>query len=596
MRDLREQQEKAKEGQIDYGKELKKTVAAAGAFMSGPEVDKLVRGVALQAGADVNKANAAINAAFVAAGIQGLPKAEQKKAAEQAANMAGKVLELHKDEPAEDVGAIAGAAERIKRAAPKGTTDEQVLGSLELGKQMAGLEGEGALAKHFVPKTIAAMGKGETFGEAAALYATTAHLLGDSAGKLTDTATTDLLGEIHKHFPDAKDPAEILEKMMAGGAEGNRLTAQLYHKAVTSRGEVEAAHFGDKIDTAVEALIGDIQGKGRDPRAFAEYQQRKAALSNWKAGGDFYRNQVANLQKVGVIRTVEREELGAAAAKQNRLVDEQGAQIPLNEKLLEENLAASGADWAYRKAAMWRYAGRVRVGGEDPATVAEEILERRAQQLEATNQMGEGQRVPSEEDLAHAKNLHVLVKQLREKDREKQESREQEQPQSEGDVERQRQGTGQPRPVVEDGSREEHYLTREQLRSQLAAAGLPERRRRAMLETLFPGGIGLASHAQAEAAVWEEEDRLRTQREGRDARGNPALVKRVPGEALSTEDKEAADGLRALGIKLDRVAHGIEKMVGQNAKMVKQGEQPAEVVFVGRPQYETAPASASYSR
>ena len=211
----------------------------AGAFMNGQDVDKMVRGVALKAGADINKTNAALNAAFVAAGVRDAK--DPKAAAKEAGELAGKVLKLHKDEPAEDIGQIAGAAARIKKAAPKGTTDEEVIGTLEAAQQQAGLQGEGALAKHLIPRLLDADTKGVKVNEFSALYAGLAHKLGDQGGKLTDTAIVELLGQTKKHFPD-KDPAEVIEKMMAGGAEGNKLTAQ--HETITSIWMREWAHVG----------------------------------------------------------------------------------------------------------------------------------------------------------------------------------------------------------------------------------------------------------------------------------------------------------------------------------------------------------------
>jgi hypothetical protein len=561
--DIHEQQEKAKQSAIDYGKELKKTVQAAGGFMKGPDVDKKVRDTAQNAHVDPNKAAAALNAAWTAAGVRDAK--DPKAAADDASKIAEKELKLHGDEPAEDIGQITGAAARIKKAAPKGTTDEEVVGTLELAEQQSGLQGEGALAKHFVPRLLDADKKGLKIGQFSALYAGLARQLGDQTGKLTDTAIVELLAEIKKHFPDA-NAGDTFEKMMAGGAEGNALTFKLYNKTVGKGGVVEGAKFSDKTEEAVTALIGDAQGNGRDAQAAADYQRRKAALNDWHAGGKFFRDQLANLGQVGPVRALEREEASDAAAKGSLIARQHDGDIAAFQEDLEKNLAASGADYISRTASAWRFGMRVKVGGESPSTVAEEILERRAEQLEMTRKAGLKEIPPSETDLELAKNLRGLVQRFREQDHEAEEAREgrerdHDSESAAADAERERQGTGQPHdrtPVL--------IITRGQFQQMMKEKGLSPND--PILETVFDG-----ENAVSEKAA-EQTLRRRTDTSDR---------AEIPAQGAG---------------KLDAIVFLLGKLVEQGSAKARQrdGNTTVEVRLGGHREYPTQPRSADYSR
>jgi len=239
LEDMEQQREKTTKEVLDYAVELKKTNLALGNILKANELDELVKKTAKEANAPVNQTNAALDAAFRAA------RPRNKQEAEEVAKGTVPVLALHKNDDPGTVGVIAGEAARLRRIGGPGATAEGAVGMLEMIGAEAGFSGPEALAKRGIPAMKQGVSSGMTVGESGALLATLGQALEDPTGKKAAGAMSELVGQLHKHFP-GQDPGDLISRMENGDKQ---LLGQFKHDQFVKGKKIPAPSSATKTSS-----------------------------------------------------------------------------------------------------------------------------------------------------------------------------------------------------------------------------------------------------------------------------------------------------------------------------------------------------------
>lgn len=622
---VRNRQEGAGKAQLALAPQLKQTQIDVGNLLGGPDKTReLIRQLGITTGAGEQKAAAVLDRSIVASGAASAK--DPKKAAARAADIAAMLLQRHPEMEAGDLESMVGAMTKMGEHAPQ-MTPAQIMTFVEEARRQAGLGGPEALGKHIAPALAMGEHAGMNPQRTLALYAALAHGTGDSTGKLATSAMTELVQAIEQRYP-GRDPWDVIQELQGDPKKAD----YFWHGGFFGKaGKHEAPHFGPKVEGAVRGLLS---GKG------PEADRMKAAekiLSDQRAMERRAKEEAQGLASQPEINTQEMlHALEAATQRANLENTDEGRAGKLREGVIEYLKALKASKTAQEWAGLG-FDFDTMLRAKDPAETAIALLRGAADKLDKkappskASSFGGGEgglfsfgrlgkaiardgKEPSDEARKSAAQMRETADKLAE-------IRE-----SEGKALEQRDKDRSDEKVMQDRKKQldntpAAILSRERLADLFKRAGLPADD--PLLRGLFKDG-DVVGAAEAKGAVQDEALGIERFRMGRDARGNPAKIRRVPGEALSPEEEDRDRALNRAGHALDDLSH--QKAAAADAsqssigpigprtpgddktafkldrtnrlleQLVAQGSRPTEVTISGGREYATEPASAAYDR